>query len=271
MSYQQIAQRIAARSNVGYNNAVRIARTEGHRVQVQSGMDACYKAKDKGANVVKQWDAALDKRTRESHAAVDGEIRELDEKFSNGLRFPGDPHGKAAEVVNCRCALLQRARWALDDGELQTLKDRAAYFGLDKADTFEDYKKKYLKAAEVLTNAGSDDKISNGNNHAPKIPISKLLDYALNPSKAPDKAKAFREALGYDQSNFDALEQNILDHIDESMFVEKGDSGYGMRYEYIMELTGANGKKANVLTAWMQYGNHKRLTSLYVTKRKATK
>ena len=76
-------------------------------------MDACYKAKEKGADVVKQWDSTLDARTRDSHAQVDGEIKELDEKFSNGLRFPGDPSGGAAEVVNCRCALLQRARWAV--------------------------------------------------------------------------------------------------------------------------------------------------------------
>jgi hypothetical protein len=160
MSYQQVARQLASQSNIGYNNAVRIARTEGHRVQVQSGMDACYKAKDKGADVVKQWDAALDKRTRDSHAAVDGEIRELDEKFSNGLRFPGDPHGPAAEVINCRCALLQRARWALDDGELQTLKDRAAYFGLDKADTFDEYKKTYLKAAGNTEKAQAEDNMT---------------------------------------------------------------------------------------------------------------
>ena len=150
MSYQQVAQQLAGITNIGYNNAVRIARTEGHRVQVQSGMDACHKAKAKGADVVKQWDSTLDKRTRDSHAQVDGEIRQLDEKFSNGLRFPGDPHGAAGEVINCRCALLQRARWALDDDELETLKERAAYFGLDKAKPFEEYKTKYLKAAEQI-------------------------------------------------------------------------------------------------------------------------
>ncbi len=44
-----------------------------------------------------------------------------------------------------------------------------------------------------------------------------------------------------------------------------------MRYEYIIEITGANGKKANVLTAWIENGNKKRLTSVYVTNRKATK
>ena len=146
MSFQQVAQQLSGITNIGFNNAVRIARTEGHRLQVQSAMDACHKAKDKGADVVKQWDSTLDSRTRESHQAVDGEIRELDEKFSNGLMFPGDPSGGAAEVVNCRCALLQRARWALDEDELETLKERAAYFGLDKSKNFDDYKKKYLDA-----------------------------------------------------------------------------------------------------------------------------
>ena len=93
-----------------------IARTEGHRVQVQSTMNACYNAKDRGADVVKQWDSTLDGATRPSHSKVDGEIKELDEKFSNGLMFPGDPSGGADEVCNCRCALLQRARWAVKGG-----------------------------------------------------------------------------------------------------------------------------------------------------------
>lgn len=150
MSFQQVAQQLAGTTNIGFNNAVRIARTEGHRVQVQSAMDACHKAKDKGADVVKQWDATLDSRTRKSHQAVDGEIREPDEKFSNGLMYPGDPSGGAAEVVNCRCALLQRARWALDEAELNTLKERAEYFGLDKAENFEDYKKKYNVASKEI-------------------------------------------------------------------------------------------------------------------------
>jgi hypothetical protein len=150
MSFQQVAQQLAGTTNIGFNNAVRIARTEGHRVQVQSTMDACYKAQDKGADVVKQWDATLDANTRDSHAKVDGEVRELDEKFSNGLRYPGDPWGRAAEVVNCRCALFQRARWALDEDELETLKKRAEYFGLDKSEQFEDFKQKYIEKSNLM-------------------------------------------------------------------------------------------------------------------------
>lgn len=101
--------------------------------------------------VVKHQHPLHDGKTSESHQKVDGEIREIDEKFSNDLMFPGAPSGGAAEVVNCRCSLLERARWAFDEAELEHLKERAEYFGLDKSENFEDFKKKYLKAAEDLT------------------------------------------------------------------------------------------------------------------------
>lgn len=149
MTYAQTAKALENYTRIGYNNAIRIARTEGHRIQTTASMDAMETAKEKGADVLKQWDSTLDDRTRESHAAVDGEIRELDKPFSNGLDFPGDPDGRPEEVINCRCALLQRARWALDEDELKTLQDRASYFGLDKSDEFNDFKKKYLKAVET--------------------------------------------------------------------------------------------------------------------------
>lgn len=148
LSYRDIARNLNNASGSGLFNAKRIARTEGHRIQQTATYDAQQVAKSKGADVVKQWDATMDSRTRPSHMRVDGEIRELDEKFSNGLMFPGDPNGAAAEVINCRCASLQRAKWALDQSELDTLKERAEYFGLDKTENFEDYKNKYLTAAE---------------------------------------------------------------------------------------------------------------------------
>mgnify|MGYP000040573674 FL=1 len=262
LPYSDIARNISSVSKAPLWRTKTIARTEGHRIQQTSSRDAQYAAKKKGADVLKQWDASLDGRTRDSHARVDGEIRELDEKFSNGLMFPGDPSGGAAEVVNCRCVALTRARWALDDAELQTLKERAEYFGLDKTKNFEKFKQKYLKSAKTI------EKIENSG----KILISdaKLLGYALNYSVAPDKARAFEDALGYTVENAALLKQNIMSHIDEDRFVEKGDNGYGMRYEFIMELTGPNGKKANVLTAWIQDGEKKRLVSVYVTKRKVT-
>lgn len=135
-----------------YNNSIRIARTEGHRIQVQSAMDAQKIAKSKGADIVKQWDSTLDGNTRDLHRLLDGQIREIDEPFEAGGRKVEAPgmFGDPAEDCNCRCCLLQRARWALDDDELQRLKDRAEYFGLDKTSDFEEYKEKYLKVIDEI-------------------------------------------------------------------------------------------------------------------------
>lgn len=163
-SWNDIATHIAKGMNSPFNKskniAMRIARTEGHRIQNEAQMDAITTAKDEGADVLKQWDATLDDRTRESHQMVDGEVREIDEEFSNGLMFPSDPTGDAEEVINCRCALTQRARWALDEDELETLKDRASYFGLDKSENFEDFKDKYLKLPDDADTIEIEDAIS---------------------------------------------------------------------------------------------------------------
>ena len=153
MGYGDMARNISNVSKAPLSRTKTIARTEGHRIQQTSTADAQAAAKAKGADVLKQWDAALDGRTRDSHRRVDGEIRELDEKFSNGLMFPGDPNGGAAEVVNCRCTSDTRARWALDEDELEELKKRAAYFGLDKTENFKEFEERYLKVAEKTTKA----------------------------------------------------------------------------------------------------------------------
>lgn len=164
LPYSDIARNIKGVSGAPLSRAKTIARIEGHRIQQTSSRDAQYAAKKKGADVLKQWDATLDGRTRDSHARVDGEIKELDEKFSNGLMFPGDPSGGAAEVVNCRCTSNTRARWALDDEELNTLKERAEYFGLDKTENFEEFKQKYnvaSKATQDAENGGTIDTTPN--------------------------------------------------------------------------------------------------------------
>lgn len=162
LPYSDIARNIGNVSGAPLSRASTIARTEGHRIQQTSTRDAQQTAKANGADVVKQWDAALDGKTRDSHRRVDGEIRELDEKFSNGLMFPGDPDGGAEEVVNCRCACLTRVRWALDEDELKTLQERAEYFGLDKTDNFDDFKQKYLKASKNVASQATNGSENGG-------------------------------------------------------------------------------------------------------------
>ena len=149
LTYEDIARNIQNVSKAPLANANRIARTEGHRIQQASTMDAQTAAKAKGADVLKQWDSTMDGATRPTHRRLDGQICEVDEPFKmDGKKamYPGG-FGDPAEDCNCRCASLTRARWGLDEDELQTLKDRASFFGLDKTENFKDFERKYLKTA----------------------------------------------------------------------------------------------------------------------------
>lgn len=89
-----------------------IARTEAIASLNQSRTEAMRQAIDSGAvrrqDVRKVWRATRDGRVRDSHARLDGESVGLDERFSNGLMYPGDPGGAAAETVNCRCTMITR-------------------------------------------------------------------------------------------------------------------------------------------------------------------
>ena len=150
-SWNEVAVKIAMGMNnpfdKAYKDGLLIARTEGHRIQQSASLDACHIAKNKGADIIKQWDSTLDGKTRPAHREADGQLRELDEPFDvwgEKLDAPAIG-GSAKNVCNCRCQLLQRARWALDEDELKILQERAEFFGLDKSESFEDFKQKYLK------------------------------------------------------------------------------------------------------------------------------
>lgn len=98
------------------------------------------------------------------------------------------------------------------------------------------------------------------------IPKAKFTQYALNPDKDPDKARAFKNALGYDLDNANDLIEQINAKLPEYEAVSKGDRGWGMTYEVIMDITGPNGKTAKVLTAWIDDKNNgeMRLTTVHV-------
>lgn len=79
------------------------------------------------------------------------------------------------------------------------------------------------------SNIVEDDEI-NTNKVTLNIGEKKFTHYALDSQKSPDKAKAFKDALGYTKDNYKDLIENIRDNFDESKLVERGDDGYGMRY-----------------------------------------
>lgn len=150
--YGMIARQVQISSGIPLKRAKTIVRTEGHRIQQQSADDARNAAKGQGCQVVKQWDAVLDGNTRTDHRILDGQIREVGEPFEidgKKAEYPG-AFGRPEEDCNCRCVALTRAKWVLDADELQTMKDRAKFFGLDKAEGFREFEEKYLKAEKVL-------------------------------------------------------------------------------------------------------------------------
>lgn len=157
LPYKDVTRNLNNVARIGFNRSMRIARTEGHRITQASALDGMRTAKSAGADVLKQWDATLDGHTRDHHRELDGQIRDVDDDFEVGgmtVEAPG-MFGDPAEDCNCRCCLLQRARWELDESELDTLRERADYFGLDKEKDFDDFKIKYLNSVEKIGKRGT--------------------------------------------------------------------------------------------------------------------
>ncbi|MFZ9846364.1 MAG: phage portal protein, partial [Candidatus Limnocylindrus sp.] len=88
--------RIDARTNA-------IARTESAGALSEGSWDQAKAEGDLFRS--KTWLSFTDNETRETHLDQNDMTVGMDEAFPNGLQYPLDPSGDAAEVVNCRCVL----------------------------------------------------------------------------------------------------------------------------------------------------------------------
>lgn len=146
-SYENIAVRLSRHIQGDYNKSLRIVRTEGHRIQNQSALDVMQKAVAVGADVVKQWDATLDEHTRDTHVELDGQVVGVDEPFvipSTGAEamFAGG-FGDPAEDCNCRCCVLQRASWNMDDYDATKMDNESGILLGFKEKNYESFKEHY--------------------------------------------------------------------------------------------------------------------------------
>jgi phage portal protein BeeE len=80
-----------------------ISRTETISASNYGAREAAVQS---GRVTAKIWLTARDDRVRDTHQALEGQKRPLDQPYSNGLMFPGDPSGPLSEICACRCVEL---------------------------------------------------------------------------------------------------------------------------------------------------------------------
>ena len=152
-TYRDMANQLSLVTDEELYKSYRIARTEGGRIVSEAKLNSMKKAKQQGADVVKQWDATLDGKTRKNHRKLDGQWVEVDDYFEIGGRKVKAPRkfGRAEEDINCRCILLTRPRWIVENEKGRTkmavIKNE---YGeeietLIKVKNYEDYKKGYYE------------------------------------------------------------------------------------------------------------------------------
>ena len=130
--YTTMAKRIAEHLDGDYKKAIRIARTEAHRVREAGNSDAAVNVDKElqggttGMRLVKTWRSMKDERVRPqqrrktgkgwkttyskgpaNHMKMDGQVRLADEPFDMGhhnltAMAPGQS-GNAGDDINCRC------------------------------------------------------------------------------------------------------------------------------------------------------------------------
>lgn len=150
MTWSQVASSLAGNMKhtpfqKAYNNSIRIARTEGHRIQNNATLDAQKNAKDRGADIVKRWNAVLDGKTRDVHRELDGQVREIGEMFEAAgykVEAPG-MFGDPSQDCNCRCYLEQVPRWDLEGGMTKMDNFSKRIVAFETPDDYEEWKKAY--------------------------------------------------------------------------------------------------------------------------------
>lgn len=216
--YSEMARNIAGYAGISKNKAMRIARTEAHRIQCKATADAQWKAKEKGADVVKQWDASLDGKTRDTHRLLDGQIRELDEPFEVMGMTAMEPggFGDPSEDCNCRCALLQRARWALvdeytkwsPDTPVEISDDGTTQFIKVDANSFTEFKGYYKDITGQMTmNLEKDNKSLAKTGKSSKIKAN--LQYFAEKDIKNQESSSLKRAIKKYQKRIDEHNEKI--------------------------------------------------------------
>lgn len=235
----QLAAAIAGIAAMDQRAAMKAARTAITSAHSLGKLKSYEHAADMGIDVKKRWLAALDSRTRGSHRQLDGETVGLDEEFSNGLKYPGDPSGPASEVYNCRCTLVpvinnveydpvKRANklgdmsyeeWKAEKLTKEQKLAKALDDQLKDVDNEIDVLKELMKSSDKTYSGIWKDPVTLADWDAKKDTISKKLEYfneqAAKATGAGDNAALAKwQKLIGDTEDFDKQGQVYKTHVD---------------------------------------------------------
>lgn len=147
-SIPELAKRIAGSAErQGMKDAVRYARTMATGAQNAGRYDAYRRAKDMGIDLVIEWVATLDNRTRHAHREMHGQRTTVDEPFYTPDGFTIYYPGQGGEDIpqryiwNCRCSLLA---WVAGF-EHETMRES------DDVDDFDEWVKGHSESQDILT------------------------------------------------------------------------------------------------------------------------
>ena len=223
-SMEKIAHRLAR--TVGDKDmaaAIRNARTMTTGAECAGRVDSYKRAESMGIDLQQEWMSTLDNRTRHSHRAMHGERIPVDGTFSNGCRFPGDPHGPAEEVYNCRCTLVSAIKGF--EGDKVTYSPKMGDM------SFEEWVGEHEKG---LDKTGESGIIREGSNQKPiteitdsaieRVPNVKISGYT--DEQCAEIQKQHKELLEYSRKNNENKEvafvfDNLLS--DRKEFIGKDD------------------------------------------------
>lgn len=102
----KIAKRLANVTGTNKKAMLTNARTMMTGAQNAGRQEGYQRAQKMGIKLRKEWIATLDGHTRVNHAALDGQVVDIDDPFKvdgYSIAYPGDPHAHPSMVYNCRC------------------------------------------------------------------------------------------------------------------------------------------------------------------------
>lgn len=137
-SYEETAKRIKSAIEIDAKKSILIARTESHRIRNTARVDSAKRAESMGLEVMKVWDATLDKRTRIAHGKLDGKKVAVNDDFVTKMGGRGPAPGmmgNAGDDCNCRCSM------RLEIKGFEPSERRVRREGIGKYQTYENWLK----------------------------------------------------------------------------------------------------------------------------------